>query len=221
MGNITGTDIGALVDEIGPMQQAAAVDLTEAATLKEAWARKTAAMAVVELSTGMRLDEEWLSNPRSAFIIDQPIRVPLEPLAFGHFDPDLDSRLRLAPEAVRRKVLLLVVQHLSGTHNIDSELFASAMEEVRHGDPLGQQSREDLLDAQIEWGEEAAGPLVQEGFESDPARLRLAALMAVRHALIEAGDQADRFQSLTYARHALGSEWPPFRATIRASLRLG
>src|SRR4051812_24939600 len=61
---------------------------------------ETAAMAVIELPTGERLDGDFLGMLRPALIIDQPVRVPLEPVAFGHFDADLDARLHSAPETV-------------------------------------------------------------------------------------------------------------------------
>ncbi|MFC7382557.1 hypothetical protein [Sphaerisporangium rhizosphaerae] len=218
--NATGADPDALAPEIEPLRRAAVAGQGEATTLKEAWGRKTAALTVIELATGARLLEEWLSAPQSAFVIDQPIAIPPEPLAFGQIDPDLDARLRLSARSIRQEVLLFVARYLSDRYDLDREFLAAVTEKIGQGIPLDRQARDHLLETQLEWSQEITGPLLQEGAESDHENLRLAALIATRHALLEAGGRADNFQALTYAKHVLGPAWPALRATIRASLGL-
>jgi hypothetical protein len=209
---MTGTAPDSIAEELTPLRDAASVDLSRASALTEAWVRKTTAMGIVEQVTDVRLDAAWLARSRTAILIDPPLSVPLEPLGFGRADPALDARLRAAAEETRREVLLLLVRVLSERHDLDDDVIASALETIRAGGPLDDQQREDLLDMQLELNE-GWQPVLDET-ASDPDRLRAAAGMAVRHALLEAGEHTAHFQAVTYTRRILGAEWPGLRAEL-------
>ncbi|WP_182878224.1 hypothetical protein [Microbispora sp. H10670] len=199
-------------NDIEPLNEAVRID-TPATTPAEALLRRATAMAIIEQSTGARLDSEWVSHPHPAILIDPPIAYPLEPLGFGHLDLNLDSLLRSAPEGVRREVLLLVARELSDRYSLTSEHIAASIEAVEHGVPLEWQQREELLDFQMEL-DEGWRPLLEKEGTSSFDRIRTAACVAVRQALLEASRDADNFYALTYAQRALGTEWPIFKALI-------
>ncbi|WP_182908725.1 hypothetical protein [Microbispora sp. H13382] len=96
------------------------------------------------LSTGACLDGEWGDGTRQAILVDPPLGAPFERLRFGHADPDLDARLRRAPEAARRAALLLLARHLAERFALDDPPIAAAIDEVAGGGLLGEELRWDL-----------------------------------------------------------------------------
>ncbi|MEV4297691.1 hypothetical protein [Microbispora rosea] len=185
----------------------------------EAWAHhKTAAMAVMELSTGARMNAEWVDDMRQAILIDPPLSAPFERLGFGHVEPDLDARLRHAPEFARWAVLLLLTRHLIGRFGLDDPSIAVALDAVAGGGPLGEELRWDLLETQLRL-HDGWMPVIPEADAPDRAeRLRAAAMVAVRLALLDAAERAENFQALTCARSVLRDEWPCLRSAVEELL---
>ncbi|MEV6149966.1 hypothetical protein AB0L53_06445 [Nonomuraea sp. NPDC052129] len=188
------TDSGAYSGALGP-----GVERVRAAS---GWARKAAAMALVEELTGARLDREWLTGARTAVLIDTPTSAgPLEPLGLEHVEPELERRLRALDAAGRRAVLIAVAGELAARF----QLWDEPVEEALRADgPLGAEVRDGLLLMHA--------PLLRDwmdsngGFprEGDELWQRWVASLAVRHALL---NPDDGLHSLTYARRALGPEW--------------
>ncbi|HZM83161.1 MAG TPA: DUF6461 domain-containing protein [Candidatus Limnocylindrales bacterium] len=95
------------------------------------------AMAIVERRTGVRLDVDWVDAfeaPGLAVMIGDIPNDPTPPSRFGYRDPDLDARLRAAPEPVRRAALTLVAQTLAARFTFsDPEALASTLEAIEQG----------------------------------------------------------------------------------------
>ncbi|MEU7693663.1 DUF6461 domain-containing protein [Microbispora hainanensis] len=209
---MTGPRPEAVADAIGPLRDAVAS--RPVTTRAEAWALKTAAMAVMESSTGARLTAEWVGDMRQAILIDPPLSAPLERRGFGHVEPDLDARLRHAPEAVRRAALLLPARDLTGRFGLDEPPIEDAIDVVAGGGALGEELRWGLLETQLQL-HDGWVPVIPEGDDPDRAeRLRAAAVVAVRLALLEAAGRAENFEALTCARWVLGDEWPSLRSAV-------
>jgi hypothetical protein len=109
------------------------------------------AMAVVERRTGIRLDADWIDGveePGSAVVIGDIPDDPRPPGRFGRRDPDLDARLRSAPEPVRRAALTLTAQTLADRFTFsDAEALSSTMDAIEQGAPLDPQTRTRMFQA--------------------------------------------------------------------------
>ncbi|MEK8108779.1 hypothetical protein NKG94_35480 [Micromonospora sp. M12] len=110
-------------------------------------------MAFVERRTGVRLPAEWMSDEGStrrpgrgdgaarSFPAD-----PRPPSNFGHYEPDLDARLRAAPEPVRRAALALAVRAVTTRFSFsDDDLVRRAVEAVEEGLSLDEETRSRIV----------------------------------------------------------------------------
>jgi hypothetical protein len=165
------------------------------------------AMAVVERRTGIRLDADWIDafeEPGSAVVIGDIPDDPRPPGRFGHRDPDLDARLRSAPEPVRRAALTLAAQTLAGRFTFsDAEALSSTVNAIERGVPLDPQTRTRMFRSQATGDGNGAAAV--------------AGLYAATGAPGQGSDEPlDLLHSATYA---VPDEWPRLRRAIDGLLR--
>lgn len=167
---------------------------------------RAAAMAVMDATTGARLDADWLNGSEQAIIVDFPLPAdaPLLP-PFSHSDRDMNALLRSRPESVRQEILLTVAEAIA--EEFDLVDLTGALGSIQQAGELAPDVQDSLLFMQIdlcgEWQEDAV-----EG------RARMLAGMAIRAALRAMVAGSDNFDSLAYARTSLGSRWPALEAAI-------
>ena len=190
----------------------ALADLREARRCRDAeeWpatrlASEAAALATVESSTRIRLEAEWvddLTGPQwTTVLLD---RIPPDPRAPGHFgidDPDLDARLRGAPEAVWRKAVAAGLRRLLAAFTVSDEALATAViGAVERGEPADRdlQTGAFRLAATPRPGGRFIGPAFHEAIKAP---------------------HGDPINSLSSVRAALDNEWPAFRRSLLADLQ--
>lgn len=165
------------------------------------------AMAVVERRTGIRLDADWVDSfeeAGTAVMIGNIANDPSPPGRFGRRDPDLDARLRTAPEPVRRAALTLVARTLAARFIFsDPEALLSTVEAIEQGVPVAAEVHARMFRSR------ATG-------DGDGA----SAVAGLAAAAAPPGQIADEpLGLLSAAMYAVPDEWPRLRAAIEALLR--
>ncbi|MFB9968312.1 hypothetical protein ACFFOP_37740 [Sinosporangium siamense] len=207
-----GTDPGALAEEAALLREAA----------EAPWPRQRAtAMAIVEMRTGARLPEDWFDRPRQVAVVDQPITEQDPPIGLWHHEPDLDARLRSAPEETRRAVLLRLAGSLVERFDLGATPLGHAVRTAHEGMPLDAELWEDMRYAWERLGERWAVRLAAPREEYEHTWPRWVAANGVRHSLRSLGEGANWFDGVTYARFALGDEWPSVKRWIREMICSG
>ncbi|MFG1916233.1 hypothetical protein [Micromonospora sp. NPDC048898] len=171
---------------------------------------RPAAMAFVERRTGVRLPAEWMSDEGADPQAGPWVTVRLEaipadprpPSNFGHDEPDLDARLRAAPERVRRAALALAVRAVTTRFTFgDDDLARQAVEAVERGLTLDEETR-------LRIGHLRAGGADVPGCSS-----------AV-HALYAAtGKGVAAVEALNAVRYAVADDWPVLRRDLYRLVR--
>ncbi|TMR90779.1 hypothetical protein [Nonomuraea basaltis] len=192
----------------------------EAAAMEEVvnapWPTQQAtALAIIELRTGAQLPRDWFDQPRQVAIVEPLISKDCPPIGLWHYEPDLDARLRLAPQESRSAVLLQLVDVLTNRFHLDMPATTRARQAAHSGLPLDA----DLLeDVGAEW-ESLGHQWADRGFavreENDDAWRRWVAANAVRHSLQSLSEGSTYLDALTYGKFALDEEWPDNRTWIR------
>ncbi|MGV9215129.1 DUF6461 domain-containing protein [Micromonospora sp. RB23] len=171
---------------------------------------RSAAMAFVEQRTGVRLPAGWMSDegadPQAGpWVTVRLPHIPADPgppSNFGHYEPDLDARLRAAPDRVRRAAVALAVRAVTTRFRFsDDELARRAVEAVERGLTVDEETR---------W---RIARLRAQGDDVRPCADAVHAL----HAALGAGMAA--VDALGAARHALGDRWPAVRQDLHRLVR--
>lgn len=165
------------------------------------------AMAVVERRTGVRLDADWVDafeEPGPAVMIGDIPGDPRPPGRFGRTDPDLDARLRSAPEPVRRAALALVARALAERFTFsDPEAAAATVDAVERGVPLAPEMRARMMRSRAT-GDGGAGSSAVNGL----------------HAATATGQGPNEpLDLLNAATYAVPDEWPRLRRAVDRLLR--
>ncbi len=177
---------------------------------------EAAALATVERRTGIRLTGAWLDGlaaaPWRTVMLGRTPADPRPPGQFGHHDPDLDARLRGAPESLRRTAVALVLRRLADAFTIsDPAVAAAVIDAVDRGEPAGRdlQTRAFHLVAvtpdrtlTAADGTTVGASIVGQAFHRAVAR-----------------PHGDPLDSLSPARIALADRWPRVRAELDALVR--
>jgi hypothetical protein len=171
---------------------------------------EAAAMATVEHRTGIRLTEQWLDNlgaePWQAVMLGKIPSDPRPPSGFGDADPDLDARLRAAPEQMQRAALVLVMREIATRFILtDGEAAQAAIDAVSQGRTLASEVREHLFHLGASSG--------------DPQADGLSAGAVFYTATAPPHGYDDRFGALGHVRNALPEDWPRLRRTISDLVR--
>ncbi|WP_431915133.1 DUF6461 domain-containing protein [Nonomuraea jabiensis] len=185
--------------------------ILEAAAGRGQW--QAAAMALVEAVTGVRLDLPDASAPR--LLLEETIPDdPRPPSTLGHVDPDLDVRLRLAPEPVQTAVIHRAV---------NAYVAATGLA----GEPLVQEALDQLMTGRGDARRAGAGltPLLarltddrrdEHGVvlaEDHPVSRRFWAARALDEAM-PGRTWPDRLDVLANAPTILGDMWPALRVQL-------
>ncbi|PZG21218.1 DUF6461 domain-containing protein [Nonomuraea aridisoli] len=226
--NLTYAAYGTIVTALDPMFPGqrwgetphvldAELTVLEAATERGQW--QAAAMAVVEAVTGVRLDLPDASAPR--LLLEETIpEDPRAPSMLGGVDPDLDVRLRLAPEPVQTAVVHRVVDaYLVATGLVGEPVVREALDCLMAGRDV-RRARADLApllerlmdDRRDEQGEVLA--------EDHPVSRRVWAARALDEAM-PGRTWPDRLDVLVHAPRILGDRWPALRAQLTAMIAEG
>ncbi|MCW3841503.1 DUF6461 domain-containing protein [Micromonospora yasonensis] len=165
------------------------------------------AMALVERRTGVRLDVGWVDGfeePGPAVMIGDIPSDPTPPGRLGNQDPDLDARLRSAPEHARRAALALVARTLAGRFTFsDPEAVASTVDSIERGVPLAPEVRTRMFRSLATGDAEARS-----------------AINGLYAATAPPGRHVDEPLDLLHAAtYALPDEWPRVRQAIDGLLR--
>lgn len=192
----------------------------EAAALREVaeapWpARQATAMAIIEARTGARLPMDWFDHSRPVVIVDPLIAMDCPPLGLWHYDPDLDSRLRMAPREIRRAVLLRLADVLTVRFNLSMPAISQAVRAAHDDCPLDVSLLEKVRGEWEILGSRWAGQGVAVREKDEAAWRRWVAANAVRQALRSLGQDAANLDGVTYARFALEEDWADVRRWIR------
>ena len=210
-----GSDSGALRVEMAALDR----------TIGRPWpATQATAMAIVESRTGAHLDEDWFDQAQPAVMIDKPISSELPPVGFWQHEPDLDARIRLAPERIRRAVLVRVVHEMAIRFEHDSvPEVTEALEAAHEGRPFGNAAVNAMATVHESLGEHWDGQFYAEREHGDWQWSRWVAANAIRHSLQSLEEDAWCLDGLTYARAALSEKWPAFKERLRelATINLG
>ncbi|MCG5213094.1 hypothetical protein [Streptosporangium sp. KLBMP 9127] len=179
-------------------------------------AKKATAMAIVESRTGAHLDADWFERPQPAVVIDTPISSDLPPIGFWHHEPDLDARIRLAPEHARRAVLLRVVYEMALRFQHDAVPGVSeALQGAWEGRPVDGAALDAIDAVHEDLGQHWAGMSHAEREQDSWRWTGWVAANAIRHCLRSLDGDARRLDGLTYARAALSESWPDFKERLR------
>ncbi|MFG2052040.1 hypothetical protein ACGFIW_32005 [Micromonospora sp. NPDC048935] len=129
---------------------------------------------------------------------------PRPPSSFGHDEPDLDARLRAAPERVRRAALALAVRAVTTRFRFgDDELVRQAVEAVERGLTLAEETRSRI------------GHLRAQGTD-------LRTCSSAVHALYAAtGKGVAAVEALNAVRYAVADDWPVLRRELYRLVREG
>ncbi|WP_406103750.1 DUF6461 domain-containing protein [Micromonospora globbae] len=169
-----------------------------------------AAMALVERRTGVRLPAEWMSDEGADPQAGPWVTVRLGPIPpdprppsnFGHYEPDLDARLRAAPEPVRRTALALALRAVAARHRFsDDDLARQAVEAVERGLTLDEETRSRVIHLKAHGVDGQAGA------------------SAVDALYTGTGDGVAAVDALNAARYAIPDEWPALRRDLHRLLR--
>ncbi|GAA0986046.1 hypothetical protein GCM10009555_062610 [Acrocarpospora macrocephala] len=179
---------------------------------------RPAAMAVVEVITGVRLDGPDPNAPR--LLLDETIpEDPRPPSALGRVDPDLDVRLRLAPAQVHLTVLHWAISEFMKATGLDDEpIVRKALERMASGQRGGQASSDlvPLLAELAKGWRDADGELRPD---DHPLSCRFWAASALETALTPPGVYGiDPLDALAAAPTILGEAWHPLRRQIKTML---
>ncbi|MFI9556311.1 hypothetical protein [Nonomuraea endophytica] len=212
---IVGSDSAALRVEM------AALDLT----IGRPWpATQATAMAIMESRTGAHLNEDWFYQAQPAVIIDKPISSEMPPVGFWHHEPDLDARIRLAPEHIRRAVLMRAVHEMAIRFEHDTvPEVTEALEAAHEGRSFGDAAVIAMTAVHESLGAYWDGQFNAEREHGDWQWSRWVAANAIRHGLQSLGEDARCLDGLTYARAALSENWPAFKERLRelATVNIG
>ncbi|MEV1013486.1 DUF6461 domain-containing protein [Micromonospora sp. NPDC049801] len=171
---------------------------------------RSAAMAFVERRTGVRLPAEWMSDegvdPQAGpWVTVRLPHIPADPRPpsnFGHYEPDLDARLRSAPDEVRRAAVAHAVRAVTMRLRFsDDELARQAIDAVERGLTVDEETRWRIVRLTAQGGDVRAG----------------ADAVHALHAALGAGMAG--VDALGAARHALGEEWPAVRQDLYRLVR--
>lgn len=175
---------------------------------------KAAALAIMELHGGFRLNLEWLDSPQPIIAIDQPIPPgATPPSAFASIEPELAGHLRSRSPATRRSVLLRLTERLADIYHLRISPVTIILDHVRSGThPTPGEWRDLAIETMY---------LSQDHWYGDPADaspdwLRWQAAIAIRHALRSLDADAQNLESLLSARNALHDSWANLREEIMA-----
>ncbi|MDG4805588.1 DUF6461 domain-containing protein [Micromonospora sp. WMMD1120] len=189
----------------GDDPSAFAEDLDDVRAARGTEQARPAAMAFVERRTGVRLPAEWMSDegadPEAGPWVTVRLGAipsdPRPPSNFGHYEPDLDARLRAAPERVRREALALAVRAVTARFRFsDDDLVGQAVEAVERGLTVDEETR---------WR------VVRLTAQGADVRACADAVHAL-HAALGAGVAA--VDAVGAARHALTEHWPAVRRDL-------
>ncbi|KKK05540.1 DUF6461 domain-containing protein [Micromonospora sp. HK10] len=170
---------------------------------------KAAVMAFVERRTGVRLPAEWMSDEGADPQAGPWVTVrlgsfppePRPPSNFGHYEPDLDARLRAAPEPVRRAALALAVRAVTTRFSFsDDNLARQVVEAVEQGLTVDEETRSRIIRLTAHGAEDRAG--------TDAV-----------HALYAAVAGAAVVDAVGAARYPLVDEWPAVRRELYRLVR--
>ncbi|MBB5478385.1 DUF6461 domain-containing protein [Micromonospora parathelypteridis] len=171
---------------------------------------RSAVMAFVERRTGVRLPAEWMSDEGADTEAGPWVTVslgafpsdPRPPSNFGHYEPDLDARLRAAPETVRRAALTLALRAVTTRFRFsDEELARQAVEAVERGLTLDQETRSRIAYLKA---------------HGDDVHACSSAVHALHTAI---GSGVDAVDAVGAARHAIVDEWPAVRRDLYRLVR--
>jgi hypothetical protein len=184
-------------EELADLRQAK--DMWEADDQSSAFVQKAASMALVEHRTGVRLTADLIKDLDSwqTVLLARIPSDPRPPGQFGHADPDLDARLRAAPEDVQRTALALALCAIADRFMLTDEALArTAIDAVEGGTTLD---------------DETLTRVFRLGAHGDQGRL---AAHAFYTAAAPADRWPDRFDALDAARQALPDAWPRLRREL-------
>ncbi|WP_424533134.1 DUF6461 domain-containing protein [Sphaerisporangium viridialbum] len=196
----------ALAAELQTLAEAVAAD-------EEDW--QAAAMAVVEIVTGIRLTREWLGEPHTYVTIRWPLAEEVRPAPASL--PDSDTALRTAFSSSSAQTQIDVLVRLSDRLIREFELAAF---------PVSSQARADLAtgryanaDRVRQLREQLMVPLSQaregheeiEHLEQDPRWRRYQAGNALQIAVQGPGTRTRGFDTFHHAKLAFGDEWSTVR----------
>ncbi|MFG1867820.1 DUF6461 domain-containing protein [Micromonospora arborensis] len=165
----------------------------------------SAAMAFVERRTGVRLPAEWMSDEGADAEAGPWVTVrlgsfpsdPRPPSNFGHDEPDLDARLRAAPESVRRAALALALRAVTTRFRFnDDDLARQAVKAVERGLTLDAETRLRIAH------------LKAQGTDVHASSSAVHALYTATSNGVAAVD------AVGAARHAIVDEWPALRRDL-------
>jgi hypothetical protein len=190
----------------------------EAAAEPGQW--QAAAMAVVEAVTGVRLDLPDASAPR--LLLEETIPDdPRAPSALGGVDPDLDVRLRLAPEPVQTAVIHRVVNaYVAATGLTGEPMVREALDCLVTGGGDARRAGADLtplLARLVDDRRDEQGAVLAE---DHPVSRRFWAARALDEAM-PGRTWPDRLDALVNAPTILGDMWPALRAQIKTMIAEG
>ncbi|MFF5212798.1 hypothetical protein [Streptosporangium sp. NPDC000396] len=175
---------------------------------------KAAALAIMELHGGFRLNLEWLDSPGPVIAVDQPIPAgATPPSAFASAEPKLATHLRQASPTARRSFLIHLTERLADRYDLRIPEVTAVLDQMCSGQRPTPAEWRDLASetmylAQDHWFGSPA--------DAEPAWLRWQAAIAIRHALRSLDTGAENVEALLSARNALHSEWESLRDEILA-----
>lgn len=163
---------------------------------------RAAAMGVVETITGVALDHPAPDACR--LLLERTIpEDPRPPSTLGETDPDLDARLRLAPEPVRRAALHRVLSAYMAATGLDGDArVREALKLVASGPP------DAASPAPSAWGEEVSP-------DHNAALRALYAAVTGRRSSYPFREAVD---ALVPAPRILGKAWPALRTELKTML---
>ncbi|GAA1024472.1 hypothetical protein Aple_101270 [Acrocarpospora pleiomorpha] len=176
--------------------------------------QKAAALAVMELHSGFRLNLDWLDSPQQVITVDQPIPPgATPPSAFASAEPELAAHLQNVPLAARTSLLIHLVEQLADNYDLRIPQVTTVLDQVRDGNhPIPREWRDLTLEttylAQDRW-------FGRPG-DAAPEWRRWQAAIAIRHALRSLDTGAQNLESLLSARNALYHVWDSLREEILA-----
>lgn len=186
-------------------------DLDDVRAAQDTGQVKPAAMAFVERRTGVRLPAEWMSDegadPQAGPWVTVRVGAfppePRPPSNFGHYEPDLDARLRAAPESVRRAALALAARAVTTRFRFsDEDLARQVVEAVEQGLTLDEETRWRII------------RLTARGADGQACVDAVHALYAAA-----AGTGAAVVDAVGAARYPLVDEWPAVRRELYRLVR--
>ncbi|MEV0589477.1 hypothetical protein [Nonomuraea sp. NPDC050310] len=189
----------------------------EAAAEPGEW--QAAAMAVVEAVTGVRLD---LPDPSAPRLLEETIPDdPRAPSALGGVDPDLDVRLRLAPEPVQTAVIHRVVNaYVTATGLTDEAMVREALDHLATGGGHARRAGADLTPLLARLMDDRRDEQGAVLAEDHPVSRRFWAARALDEA-IPGRTWPDRLDAIVNAPTIPGDMWPALRAQIKTMIAEG